>query len=216
MGRNKRCPRHSPLFADQHGHEIHDNLEQVGDWNDEDDESYQFQVDEDDNELSYDTVDDQPQDTDDIDATSTESDRDQDHEDIPSVDSVTRDEQTTEEQDLMTPSDSHENTGVDGYDPSVADTVESTGVGDESSDEINNASSESLEDTEEADYQRSERLGIEYAQDDGPLLPKCIWKKKADEMYEYYNAMFMGIDIEHMLTTFKDGHSDDMFNFLTK
>ena len=35
-------------------------------------------------------------------------------------------------------------------------------------------------------------------------------------MYEYYNAMFMGIDTEHMFSTFEDGHSNDMFNFLSE
>ena len=215
FGKKQKMPM-TLTFGDQYGHEIHHNLEQVGDWDDDDNESYKFQVDEDNDELSYDTADDQPQDDDDIDATSTSSIGELDQQDIPSVDSVTRDELADVEQDMITPSESHENTGVDRYDPPVADTIESTGVGDESSHEIDDESSESVEDTEEVDYQRSERLGIESTQDDGLPLPKRIQKKKADEMYEYYNAMFTGIDIEHVLTTFEDGHSNDMFNFLTE
>ena len=89
-------------------------------------------------------------------------------------------------------------------------------MGEESSDEISNDSSAVVEDTEEADYERSKWLGIESAQDDGPPLPKWTCKKKADEMYEYYNEMFTGIDIEHVFSTFDDGHSNDMFNFLTE
>ena len=67
FGKKQKMPK-TLTFADWHGHEIHDNLEQVGDWNDEDDESYQLEVDKDDDKLSYDTVDNQPQDADDIDA----------------------------------------------------------------------------------------------------------------------------------------------------
>ena len=74
----------------------------------------------------------------------------------------------------MGSSDSHENAGVDGDDPPVADTIGSTKVGDESFDKVNDESSEMFKETEEADYQRSESLGIEAAQDDGPPLPKCV------------------------------------------
>ena len=74
----------------------------------------------------------------------------------------------------MASSDSHENTGVDGDDHPVADTLGSTGTGDESFDKVKDESSETFEETEEVDYQRSERLGIEATQDDGPPLPKCV------------------------------------------
>ena len=200
-------------FADRHGHEIQDNLEEVGEWNDEDDETYEFQEDEDDEELSCDTMDEGAQNTDDIDVTSAPSIRELYHEDIPSTDSITIDEPAVEVQDMTTPSENHGNTGVDGYDPSVANTVETTGVGEESLDEISDDSSAVVEDTEEADYHRSERLGIESAQDDGHPLPKQTRKKKADETI---HTMFAGIDIEHVFSMFNDGHSNDMFNFLTE
>ena len=203
-------------FADRHGHGIQDNLEEVGKWNGEDDKTYEFQEDEDGKELSCDTVEDGAQNTDDKVATSASSIREQDHEHIPSIDSITIDELAGEVQYTTTPSENHGNTGVDGCDPPVADTIESTGVGEASSDETNDDSSVAVEDTEEADYKRSERLGIESAQDDGPPLPKWTRKKKADEMYKYNNAMFVGIDIEHVFSTFDDGHSNDMFNFLTE
>ena len=71
-------------------------------------------------------MDDEAQDTDDKDATSTSSIREQDHEDTLSVDSMTMDELADEGQDMTTPSENHENTGVDGCDPPVVDTIEST------------------------------------------------------------------------------------------
>ena len=215
LGNKQKMPT-TLIFADRHGHEIQDSLEEVGTWNDEDDETYEFQEDEDDEELSCDTMDDGVQNTDDKVAASDSSIRELDHENIPSIDSITIDEPADEVQDTTTPSENHGNTGVDGYDPPVADTIESTGVREESSDEISIDSSVAVEDTEAVYYQRAERLGIESAQDDGPPLPKWTHKKKADEMYEYYHAMFAGIDIEHVFSTFDDRHSNNMLNFLTK
>ena len=214
FGNKQKMPK-TLTFADQHGHEIQDNLEEVGTWNDED-KTYEFQEDEDDKELSCDTMDDGVQNTDDKVAASDSSIRELDHENIPSIELITIDEPADEVQDMTTPSENHGNTGVDCCDAPVADTIESTGVGEELSDEISIDSSVAVEDTEEVDYQRAKRLGIESAQDDGPPLPKRTCKKKADEMYECYNAMFPGIDIEHVFSTFDDGHSDDMFNFLTE
>ena len=215
FGNKQKMPK-TLTFADRHGHEIQDNLEEVLERNDEDNETYEFQEDVDDEELSCGTMDDGVQNTGEKVATSASSIRELDHEDIPSIDSITIDEPADEVQDRTTPSENHGNTGVDGNDPPMADTIESAGVGEESPDEISIDSSVAVEDTEEADYQRVKRLGIESAQDDGHPLPGWTCKKKADEMYEYYNAMFAGIDIEHVFSTFDDGNSNDMFNFLTK
>ena len=156
------------------------------------------------------------QNTDEKVASNASSIRELDHEDIPTIDSTTLDEPAKMVEDRTTISESHGNTGLDGGDPPVADTIESTGVGEEPIDVISIDSSVGVEDTEEADYQRAERLGMESAQEDGPPLPRWTQKKKADEMYEYYNTMFAGIDIEHVFSTFEYGNSNDMFNFLTE
>ena len=125
FGNKQKMPK-TLTFVDRHGHEIQDNLEEVGEWNDEDSKTYEFQEDEDNEELSCDTMNDGAQNTDDKVATSASSIREQDHEDIPSIDSITIDELADEVQDTTTPSENHGNTGVDGCDPPVADTIEST------------------------------------------------------------------------------------------
>ena len=52
--------------------------------------------------------------------------------------------------------------------------------------------------TEEAEYEKAKQLGIESAHNDDMPLPKHTRKKKADDIYEYYNALFAGIDIGHV------------------
>ena len=67
--------------------------------------------------------------------------------------------------------------------------------------------------TEEAEYEKAEQLGIESAHNDDVPVPKCTQKKKADEIYEYYNTLFAGIDVGHV--SYDDEHTNQVFNFLT-
>ena len=69
--------------------------------------------------------------------------------------------------------------------------------------------------TEEAEYEKAEQLGIESAHNDNVPLPKRIRKKKADEIYEYYNALFVGIDVGHVFLSYDDEHTNQVFSFLT-
>ena len=46
-------------------------------------------------------------------------------------------------------------------------------------------------------------------------LPKQTRKKKADKIYEYYNALFAGINVGHVFSSYDDEHSNQVFNFLT-
>ena len=78
----------------------------------------------------------------------------------------------------------------------------------------NNTTSE-YDSTEEAEYEKAELLGIESAQDEKVPLPKRTRKKKADEIYEYYNAMFAGIDVGQVFSSYDGDHADQVFSFLT-
>ena len=71
------------------------------------------------------------------------------------------------------------------------------------------------DDTEEAKYKTAEQMGLDAAHDDDGTLRKRVRKKKADEIYEYYNAMFTGIDVDHVFSSHGDEHSNQVFNFLT-
>ena len=103
-------------------------------------------------------------------------------------------------------SQSSESTGVEqGVDADVAIEVDQD---EELHDSENN-------NTEEVDYEKAEQLGIEVAHDDDWTLPKRICKKKADEIYEYYNTIFTAIDVDHVLTSYDDEQSKQVFNFLT-
>ena len=68
--------------------------------------------------------------------------------------------------------------------------------------------------TEEAEYEKAKQLGIQLAHDDDMPLPKHTRKKKADEINEYYNALFAGIDVGHVFLSYDDEHTDQVFNFL--
>ena len=145
----------------------------------------------DDNELSYDTMDDGAHNTAEDIASSDPSIKEMDHDNIPAIDPSTLEEPdeivtdtTTSEEDHVSTEVDHENTGVDDKCPPVDDTIESTGVGEEPHDAVSIDLSMEGDNTEEADYHRAEQLGIKSAQDDGAPLPKCTCKKKADEMYE--------------------------------
>ena len=210
-------------FGDRHGHEIPDSLEDVEEWSDDDDDTYEFQEDHDMDDFSYDGDDEEVDDT--------------TNNNIPTQPSTLDD------------TDNHENTGVNGI-PAVDDTLTSTGLevlGNNGLSEITGvvgnleASSESsvitgveqpvaadetiemdedekLEDsdpdnTKEAEYEKAEQMGIEAAHDDDGTLPKRVRKKKADEIYEYYNAMFTGIDVDRVFSPHDDEHSDQVFIF---
>ena len=53
----------SLTFGDRHGWEIPDNLDEAGEWSDDDDNTYKFQDDMDNDDLSYDDTDDEDDDT---------------------------------------------------------------------------------------------------------------------------------------------------------
>ena len=46
-------------------------------------------------------------------------------------------------------------------------------------------------------------------------LPKRTRKKKTDEIYEYYNALFAGINVGHVFLSYDDKHTNQVFSFLT-
>ena len=217
FGSNQKMPK-TLTFGDQHGREIQDNLDEAGEWSDDDDDTYEFQDNVDDDELSYDTTDDGAYNTAEDVTPNNPLIKELDHDDTSIINPSTSED----------PHD-HKTTGVE-ESPPVADTVASTGVEEDPHDTASQSAgveedphdaasidlSMECDSTEEADYERAKQLGIKSAQDDGTPLPKQTQKKKPDEMYEYYNAMFTGIDFEHVFSSFDEGDSNDMFNFLTE
>ena len=212
----------SLTFSDQHGWEIPDSLDKVKDWSDHDDDTYEFQDDNDIDVLSYDDTDDEDHGTS-VDVSHDETD----HAETPSLQPISED------------IDNHENTGVEDNVP-MTDTITSTGLmeneqgpdmasqttgvehdeqttgveQDHNRDDNSNTTPD-YDSTEEADYEKAEQLGIESAHNDNVPLPKRTQKKKADEIYKYYNALFAGIDVGHVFLSYDDEHTNQVFSFLT-
>ena len=215
FGSKQKMPK-TLTFGDQHGREIQDNLDEVGEWSDDDDNTYKFQDVVDDNELSYDTTDNATHNTEEDATSHSPPNTEMDHDNTPAI-----------HPSLSEELHDHENTGVE-ESPPMADTIVSTGMEEDPHDAASQStgveeglhdiasinSSTDYDSTEEADYERAEQLGIKSAHDDDTPLPKQTWKKKADEIYEYYNAMFTCIVFGHVFASFDEGHSNQMFNFL--
>ena len=194
FGRKQNMPK-TLTFGDRHRHEIPDSLEDIAEWSNDDDDTYEFQEDPDMDDFSYD---DDDEEVDDI-----------NNNNIPTQPSTLDD------------TDNHKNTGVNGT-PADDATVISTGeeepgnnilgeitgveqdvAVDEATDlEASNESSESTgveqdvavdevlemdedeeiddsdpDDTEEAEYMKAEQMGVEAAHDKDVTLPKRVRKK---------------------------------------
>ena len=239
FGRKQNMPK-TLTFGDRLGHEIPDTLDGVGEWSDDDDDTYEFQDEPDIDDFSYDDYDEEVDDTNNNVPCNNPPDTGMDLGDSPSTHSSTSEF-----------TDNHENTGVNSI-PTMDDTIASTrleehddnrlgrttgvvkdheapiqlseitGVDqDVDPDETTGVDQDvELDDsdndgTEEAEYEKAEQLGIESAHDDDRTLPKRIRKKKADEIYEYYNAMVAGINVGHVFSSYDVEHSHQVFNFLT-
>ena len=206
----------TPTFGDRHGREIQDNLDEIGEWSDDDDDTFKFQDVVDDDELSYDMMDNVAHNTEEDATPNSPANMEMDHDNTPAIN-------PSSSEDLH----DHENTGVE-ESPPMADAIvstgieedphdaasQSTGVAEGAHDAASITSSTDYDGTEEPDYERAEQLGIQSAHDDGTPLPKWTRKEKADEISEYYNAMFTGIDFGHVFSSFNKGHTNQMFNSL--
>ena len=126
--------------------------------------------------------------------------------DAPMKDNITSAEMADDDQDM-----GGQTTGV-GHGPDMVS--ETTGVEHSMNDDADNNSTMDYDSTKEDEFEKVEQLGIELANDDVPL-PRRVRKKKADEIYEYYNALFTGIDAGHVFATYDEEHTNQMFNFLT-
>ena len=228
--RSKQKIPKSHTFSDRHGREIPDNLDEAGEWSDDDDNTYEFKDDMDIDDLSYDDTDDE------VDNTGADiphngpSIIETAHVDTPSIQPPTSEDH-----------DNHESTGVEDNPPMI-DTITSMGMveddqdiasqttgveqgldmaskttGVEQSLDEDDGSNTTLDydSTEEAEYEKAEQLGIPSAHDNDVPLPKRTRKKKADEIYEYYNVLFAGIDVGHVFLSYDDEHTNQVFNFLT-
>ena len=217
FGRKQNMPK-TLTFGDRHGHEITDSLVDVDEWSDDDDGTYEFQEGHDTDDFSYDDEDEPMDDTtsNNIPTQPSISSVSQSgeltgvdaHNAIPGTDETHNesDEATGVVDDLATPSDSFVNTGVE-QTVGADDTIEMDN--EERLDDSN------LDTTEEAEYEMAEQMGIEAAHNDEATLPKRVRKQKADEIYEYYNAMFTGIDVDHIFTEHDGDHTNQVLNFLT-
>ena len=238
LGRKQQMPK-TLTFGDRHGHELNDTLDEVGLWNDEDDETYQQQEVPDLDELSYDDSDEEGCDTSDnipIQDTSAMSAHPEDSASIQSSTSGDDQVELIEDDNVPTMTDnivssdlpgiddgvSGETTGVDEYLSVSEQPVENTGVGqvvdlvaDIEGSQNKKARDSDDESTEETDYVKAEQMGVESAHNKDRPLPKRVRKKKADEIYEYYNAMFTGIDVDRVFSSYDDEQSSQVFNFLT-
>ena len=220
----------SLTFGDQHGQEIPDNLDEVGEWSDDDDDTYKFQNELDIDDSLYDDADDEVGIPEEGIAHNSPLIMETDQVNSPSI-------HPPASEDL----DPHETTGVEDN-PPMADTITSTGMEEDGQDVASQTtgveqgldvasrttgveqglneddSSDMTSDydsTEEAEYEKAEQLGIQLAHADDMPLPKCTRNKKADEIYEYYNAMCADINIGHVFSSSDDEHSNQVFNFLT-
>ena len=217
LGNKQKMPK-TLTFGDRHGREIQDTLDEVREWSDDDDDTYKFQDVVDNDELLYDTTDTAAHNTEEDVSPNSPLKTEMDHDNTPAINS-------SPSEDLH----DHENTGVE-ESPPMADTIASTRMEEDQhdaasqptgveEDQDNAASinpSTDYDSTEEAEYAKAEQLGMKSAHDDDMPLPKRTRKNKADEIYEYYNTMFTGIDFGHVFSSFNEGHSNQMFNFLTE
>ena len=225
FGSKQKMPK-SLTFGDRHGQELHDNLDEVEEWCDEDDDTYEYENSVNDDELSFDDVEDEVEDSI-MDIPNEDPPTDQPSEVLPTV--QTEDVTAPHIQPPIT--DDHangENTGVEEVDPMAdvthsADLMEDdleaagqiTGVEESiNADDVSNGTVD-YDSTEEAEYKKAEQLGIESAHNDDMLLPKRVQKKKADKIYEYYNTLVAGIDVDQVFCSYDDDHSKQVFNFLT-
>ena len=232
FGRQQNMPK-TLTFGDRHGREIPDSLEEFMEWTDDDDDTYEFQEDPDTDDFSYDEDDDEAEDNNNNNITTQPSISDHtDNHGNTGVDGVHAGDGTDMSTDLGAPGNNiiGESAGVE--QDMVADDAIDLVAANESSDttgvEQDVAGDEAIEmdvdveiddsepdDTEEAKYKTAEQIGVEAALDDDGSLPKRVRKQKADEIYEYYNAMFTGIDVDRVFSPHGDEHSKQVFNFLT-
>ena len=217
LGSKQKMPK-TLTFGDRHGCEIQDTLDEVRELSDDDDDTYKFQDVVDDDELSYDMTDTMAHNTEEDASPDSPPKTEMDHDNTPAINPLPS-------EDLH----DHENTGVE-ESPPMADTIASTRMEEDphdaasqptgvEEDQDNKASinpSTDYDSTEEAESAKADQLGMKSAHDDDVPLPKRTRKKKADEIYKYYNAMFTGIDFGHVFSSFDEVHSNQMFNFLTE
>ena len=201
-------------------------MDEVEEWSDQDDDTYEYENSVDDDELSFDDVEDVVEDS---------------IVDIPNEDPLTDQPSqvlpTDHTEDVAAPliqppiTDDHTNgeiTGVEDVDP-MADAIhfddmmkdhseaagQITGVEERrNADDVSDGTVD-YDSTEEAEYEKAERLGIESAHNDDMSLPKRVRKKKTDEIYEYYNVLVAGIDVDQVFCSYDDDHTKQVFNFLT-
>ena len=226
------CKQNMPktlTFGDRHGREIPDSLDGVKEWSDDNDDTYEFQ-DEPDmadmDDFSYDDDEEEVNDTNNnipTHSSKSTSDFTDNHENtgvngIPTINDTITSTSLEEHDDNR----SGQITGVVKDQEMSIQLSETTGVEqDVDPDEVTGVDQDvELDDsdndsTEETEYEKAKQLGIEAAHDEDRTLPKRIQKKKADEIYEYYNAMFTGIDVDHVFSFYDDEHSNQVFNFLT-
>ena len=232
LGRQQNAPK-TLTFGDRHGLEIPDSLEEIVECSDNDDDTSEFQEDPDTDDFSYDDVDEEAEDinNNNITTQSSISDHSDSHGNT-GVDGVPASDDTVISTDLGAPDNNvlGEIAGVE-HDMPADETIDLE-VPNESTEttevEQGMAVDEAIEmdddkdtddsdpdNTEEAKYKTAEQMGLKAAHDDDGTLPKCMRKKKADEIYEYYNAMFTGIDVDQVFSSHGDEHSNQVFNFLT-
>ena len=231
FGSQQNMPK-TVTFGDRHGHEIPDSLEDIVERSDDDDDTYEFQEDPDMDEFSYDDDDVEVDDinNNNIPTQPSTSDDTNNHENtgvngtpagddtvrsieleapgnniLGEIAGVEQDVAVDEAIDLEASNESSEITGVE-QDVAVDEAIEM-----DDDEEIDDSDPD---DTEEAEYKKAEQMGLEAAHHDDGTLPKCVRKEKADEIYKYYNAMFTGIDVDHVFSP-HDEHSNQVFNFLT-
>ena len=232
LGRQQNAPK-TLTFGDRHGLEIPDSLEEIGECSDNDDDTYESQEAPDIDDLSYDNVDDEAEDINNNNITTQSSISDHsDRDEHTGVNGAPASDDTVISTDLGGPDQNvlgetagveHDMSTDEAIDPEVPiEPSETTGVGqvvaaDETIEMVDNEDTDDsdLDDTEEAKYKTAEQLGLEAAHDDHGTLPKHVRRKKADEIYEYYNAMFTGIDVDQVFSSHDDEHSHQVFNFLT-
>ena len=232
LGRQQNAPK-TLIFGDRHGLEIPDSLEEIGECSDNDDDTYEFQEDPDTDDFSYEDVDEEAEDTNNNNITtqSSISDHSDSHGNT-GVDEVPASDDTVISTDLGAPDNNvlgeiagveHDVPADEAIDPEAP--IESTKItGVEQGAAVDEAiemdvdedtDNSDPDDMEEAKYKAAEQMGLDAAHDDDGTLPKRVRKKKADEIYEYYNAMFTGIDVDHVFSSHGDEHSNQVFNFLT-
>ena len=232
FGRKPKMPK-SLTLGDHHGQEIPDNLDEAGEWSDDEDDTYEFHDDLDIDELSYDDTADEVEDAGTDISQDDSSLNEMIPEDGPSVNVNGHGDAPSLETSTPGEEDNIENTGVEdnapmndnitsaemvdddqdmgglttgvGQDPDMVS--ETTGVEHSMNEDTDNISSPDYDSTEEDEYEKVEQLGVESANEDVPL-PKRVRKKKADEIYEIFNSLFTGINAGHVFATYDEEHTN--------